>query len=68
MFVLKEARRAMIAAYRSASTQGAPHEVASDTAIARYRAFLPDASFMEARAVLAEAISTEARSDRAGVL
>ena len=68
MFVLKEARRAMIAAYRSVLTKGASHDVAFDTAVARYRAFLPEVSSTEARAVIAEAISTEARSVRTEVL
>jgi hypothetical protein len=67
MFVLKEARRAMLAAYSSALAQGASHEVAIDTAVVRYRAFLPEVSTMEARALLAEASSTDARSGRAEV-
>jgi hypothetical protein len=65
MFVLKEARRAMLAAYRSALTQGVPHEVAVDTAMARYRAFVPAASSREVRAVLEQAISADAASTQA---
>jgi hypothetical protein len=62
MFVLKEARRSMLTAYRAALAQGASRDVAINTAVARYRAFLPEASTLEARALLAEAISADARN------
>jgi hypothetical protein len=65
MFILKEARRAMLAAYRSALAEGASHEVAIDTAVARYRAFVPEATNMEVRALLADVICGDAQSVRA---
>jgi hypothetical protein len=67
MFVLKEARRAMLAAYTCALRQGASHEAAVAMAVARYRAFLPEASIMEVRALLSQAISTDAGAGRAEV-
>lgn len=59
MLWVNEARRATLATFRRALTEGASEGVAAQVAYARYRAFFPAAGESEAKRALQDAISVD---------